>query len=125
MQKYFSVFRNSSDMQQGIAELEQIEIQAKNIVIPDKTSCYNLSKLEHLEFFNLLLVAKSTATLALCREESRGAHSREDFPERDDDKWLKHLLYFINGKVDSRPINFAPTEVDTFELQKRVYEAYY
>ncbi len=72
-----------------------------------------------LELDNLLAVALATAACAEARKESRGAHSRRDFTKRDDENWLKHTLYFEDGRFSSRPVNFSPVKVKRMELAER------
>ena len=66
-----------------------------------------------------MTIAIATATLALEREESRGAHARYDFPERDDKRWLKHSVYFADGTLDFRPVNMKPKHVAPVPLKLR------
>jgi succinate dehydrogenase / fumarate reductase flavoprotein subunit len=72
-----------------------------------------------LELDNLMEVAMATATLAEQRKESRGAHSRYDFTERNDEDWLKHSVYFADGKKSFRAVNFEPKEAEVIPLQER------
>ncbi|RUS68960.1 hypothetical protein EGW08_023279 [Elysia chlorotica] len=122
MQKYFSVFRQEDTMQEGLDELEAIRKRLDNAVLEDNSSIFNLARVEALELDNLLLTAISTAKLAVERKESRGAHSRVDFPDRDDENWLKHTLYFLEGdKTSSRKVNMSPTKVAAFQPAVRKY----
>ena len=80
------------------------------------------ANVEALELQNLLEVAEATAISALNRNESRGAHARDDFPERDDDNWLCHSIFDPNDKsLSKRVVNFAPTTMDAFPPKVRVY----
>ena len=77
---------------------------------------------EVLELENLLDLALVTAVSARSRQETRGAHAREDFTERDDENWLCHSMYFPEGKrVGKRGVNFEPKTVDTFQPKVRTY----
>ena len=77
---------------------------------------------EALELDNLIEVAQATMVSAAARQESRGGHARDDFPERDDDHWLKHSLYFSEGqKLDYKPVRLKPLTVESFPLKARVY----
>ena len=78
-----------------------------------------MARLGLLELDNLMEVALATATLATTRTESRGAHSREDYLERNDEDWLKHSLYFNDGNLAYRDINFTPKEADVIPVQER------
>ena len=122
MQTYFGVYRNEKLMQEGINKLQDINRLSKDIHLRDKSNQFNSEKVEILEFLNLLETANATAYSALERKESRGAHAREDFPNRDDNNWLCHSLYQKNGnKVSKRDVNLKPISVDAFKPKARVY----
>ena len=90
--------------------------------LEDKSAAYNTARIELLELQNLLEVAESTAIPAEARDESRGAHARDDFQERDDENWLCHSMFFPTDKrVGKRGVNFEPKTVDTFQPMKRTY----
>jgi succinate dehydrogenase / fumarate reductase flavoprotein subunit len=120
MQEKFGVFRQESDMEEGMKLLKDLRERAKKIGIKDKSHAFNNALIEALEFENLLEVAFATACGAAVRQESRGAHSREDFKERDDKNWLKHTLYFKEGdKISYRKVNLKPLTVPTLEPKER------
>ena len=122
MQTYFGVYRNEKLMQEGINKLQDINRLSKDIHLRDKSNQFNSERVEILEFLNLLETANATAYSALERKESRGAHAREDFPNRDDNNWLCHSLYQKNGnKVSKRDVNLKPISVDAFKPKARVY----
>jgi succinate dehydrogenase / fumarate reductase flavoprotein subunit len=121
MQNDFGVFRTADVMKQGLDKLMKLRERLKHAVLPDKSKVFNTSRIEALEMDNLMEVAIATAYAALTREESRGAHSRSDFPERDDAHWLKHLTINAKGEITERPVNFKPTSMDPFEPKARVY----
>ena len=122
MQSYFGVYRNEALMKEGIEKLKSVTEKTKKIHLGDKSNQFNAERVEILEYLNLLDIANSTAYSALERKESRGAHAREDYPERDDENWLCHSLYFKNNdKVKKRKVNLSPKSVDAFKPKARVY----
>ena len=122
MQSYFGVYRNETLMKEGIEKLKSVTEKTKKIHLGDKSNQFNTERVEILEYLNLLDIANSTAYSALERKESRGAHAREDYPERDDENWLCHSLYFKNNdEVKKRKVNLSPKSVDAFKPKARVY----
>ncbi len=122
MQNYFGVFRRGDYMRQGIEKLKELRGRIANINLEDKSNAFNTARIEALELENLFEVAEATAIAAETRTESRGAHARDDFQERDDENWLCHSLYFPASKsVSKRAVNFTPKTVPTFEPKVRTY----
>ena len=122
MQNYFGVYRNEKLIKEGIKKLEDVNVRTKNLHMNDKSKQFNSEKVEILEYLNLIEIANATAYSALERKESRGAHAREDYPERDDTNWLCHSLFFKDGnKVSKRDVNLNPKEVEAFKPKARVY----
>jgi len=127
MQKYAAVFRTGDSMQEGVKEMQEIFESFENVGINDRGMKWNTDLLETLELENLLAQAQTIIQGALNREESRGGHAREDFPDRNDDTWMKHTLAWVDqkGKVDFdyRPVHMY-TLTDDCEVippKKRVY----
>ena len=122
MQKYFSVFRKEDMMKEGLDKLLVLRDRLNNAVLDDNSRIFNLARIEALELDNLMVTAVSTAKLALERKESRGAHSRVDYPDRDDQNWMKHSLYFLDGdKTSAREVNMNPVNVEAFQPAVRKY----
>ncbi|KTD03002.1 succinate dehydrogenase flavoprotein subunit [Legionella feeleii] len=122
MQEDFGVFRTGEVMTSGLHRLEALRKRLANAYLDDKNKIFNTARIEALELDNLMATACATAQSALTRTESRGAHSREDYPERDDKNWIKHTLYFAEGDViDFRPVNVSPKYIAPFEPKERVY----
>jgi len=122
MQNYFSVFRNGEYMKKGVEQLAELRKRIENVKLEDKSDAFNTARIEALELANLFEVAEATAIVAEARNESRGAHAREDFTERDDENWLCHSMYYPTEKrVGKRAVNFAPKTMDAFEPKIRTY----
>ena len=122
MQDCFGIFRTGEDMERGKRELVELRERADNVGLSDTSKVFNTARIEALELQNLFETAEATAQVASVREESRGAHSREDYPDRDDENWMVHSLYWKEGKkIGRREVNFAPKTVPMFEPKARVY----
>ncbi|MCL4118325.1 UNVERIFIED_CONTAM: hypothetical protein GTU68_008582 [Idotea baltica] len=122
MQTHFGVFRTGEFMQEGIQKLAALRERIANVTITDKSKSFNTARIEALELQNLFEVAEATAITAEHRKESRGAHARDDFEERNDTDWLFHTMYYSADKrITKRAINFSPKTVKTFEPTVRTY----
>jgi len=122
MQLYFGVFRDGDSMQTGLELLKGIREKINNLHLEDKSQAFNTARIEALELENLFEVAEATAIAAEVRKESRGAHARNDFTERDDENWLCHSVYFPGDKtIGKRAVNFAPKTMDPFPPKVRTY----
>jgi len=127
MQKKCAVFRNRELIESGIKEFNEVENSIKNIEVKDKSLIFNTDLTETLELHNLMAQSKVTLHSALHRKESRGAHAREDFSERDDVNWLAHSLAWLNEdgvvKMGNRPVhmNTLTDQVQSIPPKKRVY----
>jgi len=117
-----SVFREGDAMAEGLRELSEIRERLKHARLDDKSSDFNTQRIECLELDNLMETAYSTAVAANFRTESRGAHSRFDFPDRDDENWLCHSIYDPNtDKMLTRDVNMAPKLREAFPPKVRSY----
>ncbi|HEY6598571.1 MAG TPA: succinate dehydrogenase flavoprotein subunit, partial [Pseudomonadales bacterium] len=122
MQNNFGVFRSEQHMRAGIVQLAELRTRIANAHLTDKSHAFNTARMEALELDNLLEVAEATAITAEARRESRGAHARDDYQERDDVNWLCHSLYVPHSRsVGKRAVNFAPHLVEPMQPTVRQY----
>ena len=122
LQRHASVFRSQKVLAEGVKEIEVLEKRAQNVYIKDKSKVFNMARVEALEFANSIEIAVATMVCAEARKESRGAHAREDFPERDDVNFMRHSLYYKDGrKIVYKEVHTKPLSVDYIPPAKRVY----
>lgn len=124
MQDHFSVYRTEEVMREGIALLELLAAELQSARIDDANRIFNTELIDALELEHLMGLARVTAAGALARQESRGAHARDDYPKRDDKAWLRHTLAgIVDGKVklDYKPVRMQPMTVASFPPKERVY----
>jgi len=119
MMDKIGIFRNGTDMAAAVAEIQDLRAQYRMVRCPDHSSRFNTAVLEIFELGNMLDNAYITAFAANNRTESRGAHAREDFPERDDVNWLKHT--FARLDVDQVKIAYKPVDISRWEPKPRKY----
>jgi succinate dehydrogenase / fumarate reductase flavoprotein subunit len=113
------VYRNGSAMEGAIDGIMELKEKYKHVRVSDTGKVFNTELLNAWELGNLLDIAEVVAMCALNRTESRGGHSREDYPERDDENWLKHTLITMkNGKLE---ITYKPVVITKYEPKARVY----
>jgi succinate dehydrogenase / fumarate reductase flavoprotein subunit len=127
MQQDAAVFRTADSLQEGSLKISAVHESFKDVRVSDRSMVWNSDLIETLELSNLLDQAVATMHSAAQRPESRGAHAREDFPERDDANWMKHTLVWVDGqgnsRFDYRPVhlNTLTDDVATVPPAKRVY----
>jgi len=114
------IFRSGKGMQNALNVVRELQERFKHVTVTDKGKIFNMELMNVWELGNLLDLAEVTTVSALAREESRGGHSREDFPERDDQKWLKHTFAFVDekGKID---LKYKSVTITRFEPKARKY----
>jgi len=122
MQAHCGVFRFPDDLADGVRKMNEIAGRAQRMFIHDKSKVFNTARVEAMELENLVETALATVVSAEARKESRGAHARADFPERDDRNWMKHTLWFKEGnRLDYKPVHLRPLSVETMEPKVRTY----
>ena len=122
MQKHCGVFRFPELLAEGINKIKELRGRVNKLSISDTSKTFNTARIEALEVENLIEVAEATILSAHNRKESRGAHSRSDYPKRDDNDWLKHSVYNTKNKsISYREVNLKPKTVEAFPLKERVY----
>ncbi len=119
MMEKVGIYRNAKDMQKAVEEVHELRQRYQTVRVQDTSKAFNTDLLEIIELGNLLDLSLVTATSALDREESRGAHSREDFPERDDEKWLKHSLAYLES--DSVQLDYKEVDTSIWKPKPRTY----
>jgi succinate dehydrogenase / fumarate reductase flavoprotein subunit len=122
MQKHCGVFRTQKIMDDGIATMAALTEKAKSIHLKDKSKTFNTARVEALELANLVEAANATMYSAAARQESRGAHAHDDCPDRDDENWMKHSLWFKeNNRLEYKPVNLQPLTAESIPPKVRTF----
>lgn len=119
MTQFCGVFRSEKLMREGLVQLKQLQLKSQDIYLDDKGKLWNTEVIEALELRSLIIVGQLILTSALNRQESRGAHSREDYPLRDDSTFLKHTMaYYSPAGIE---LSYRPVSITMFEPKERNY----
>jgi succinate dehydrogenase / fumarate reductase flavoprotein subunit len=128
MQDYCAVFRTKETLAEGVERIRAVWAGIEDIKVTDRSLIWNSDLVETLEWENLIAQASVTIECALARTESRGAHAREDYPDRDDVNWLKHSLAWADRDkrkvtIGSRPVHSytLTNDIDYIKPKARVY----
>lgn len=116
---HFGIFRNEKKMEEGLKNLKELKHRFENVYIESDDKVFNQALIHTLELENMLLIAEPIGLGSLARKESRGSHSRTDYPERNDEEFLSHTLaYYRDGKAE---LEYSPVTLGTFQVKERVY----
>jgi succinate dehydrogenase / fumarate reductase flavoprotein subunit len=122
MQAHCGVFRTNELLAEGVRKVAELAQRAQRVAINDKSRIFNTARVEAIELSNLIEAARATIESALARTESRGAHARDDFPERNDIDWMKHSLWFSGARgLEYKAVHRKPLTVDSFAPKKRTF----
>ncbi|MDM9557997.1 MULTISPECIES: succinate dehydrogenase flavoprotein subunit [Bordetella] len=122
MQRHCGVFRTLELLNEGVGQIEDLAKQAEHVYFKDKSKVFNTARVEALELANMTEVARATIKSAANRTESRGAHALDDHPNRDDENWLKHTLWYSEGsRLDYKPVQMKPLTVESFPPKARTF----
>ena len=122
MQAHCGVFRTLKLLNEGVEQIEDLASQVNKVHFKDKSQVFNTARVEALELENMIEVARATTKSAANRTESRGAHALNDHPERDDENWLRHTLWYSDGsRLDYRPVQMKPLTVESIAPQPRTF----
>lgn len=122
MQAHAGVFRTQKLMDEGVTQIQSIAERAQSIHLKDKSKIFNTARVEALELANLVEVARATMVSAANRKESRGAHAHDDCPQRDDQNWMKHTLWYSSGdRLEYKPVQLQPLTVESIPPKARTF----
>ncbi|TAL55207.1 succinate dehydrogenase flavoprotein subunit [Pandoraea sp.] len=122
MQTHAGVFRTSELLAEGVQQIKDVAERVQHIHLKDKSKVFNTARMEALEVANLIEVAKATMVAAEARKESRGAHAHRDYPDRDDENWLRHSLWYSDdNRLEYKPVQMKPLTVDSVPPKARTF----
>jgi succinate dehydrogenase / fumarate reductase flavoprotein subunit len=122
MQAHAGVFRTQKLMDEGVAQINTIAERAQHVHLKDKSKIFNTARIEALELANLTEVARATMVSAANRKESRGAHAHDDYPQRDDQNWMKHTLWYSEqDRLEYKPVQLQPLTVESIPPKVRTF----
>jgi len=122
MEDHAGVFRTEEVMAEGLRQVKALRQELQEVRLRDTSRVFNTARVEAFELENLMDAGLAIITSALHRKESRGAHSRPDYPDRDDRNWMRHSLYYLEqDRLDYKPVRTKPLTVKAFPPKPRVY----